>query len=278
MNESIIRTENVKKLYRLPGEEVWALKGVSLEIARGEFLSIMGPSGSGKSTFFNQIGALDRPTEGKVFFEGQSIFDLSESRQAWIRCNKIGYIFQTFNLIPVMSALQNVTLPMIFRGESKADAAARGQSILERVGLGHRLHHKPFELSGGQQQRVAIARALANAPSVILADEPTGNLNPHRRGSGEDPPGAQQGIGNHRHLFHARPQNARRFRSCLLDSRRLARKNRHPGPAGSDESGLSDFEKGESVLRSCTRRELRGPHFEAMGGVTLTPTRLLAVG
>lgn len=176
MNESIIRTENVKKLYRLPGEEVWALKGISLEIVRGEFLSIMGPSGSGKSTFFNQIGALDRPTEGRVFFEGQSIFDLSESRQAWIRCNKIGYIFQTFNLIPVMSALQNVTLPMIFRGESKADAAVRGQSILERVGLGHRLHHKPFELSGGQQQRVAIARALANAPSVILADEPTGNL------------------------------------------------------------------------------------------------------
>jgi putative ABC transport system ATP-binding protein len=176
MNDIIICTENVKKLYRLPGEEVWALKGISLEIGRGEFLSIMGPSGSGKSTFFNQVGALDRPTEGRVYFEGQSIFDLGESRQAWIRCNRIGYIFQTFNLIPVMSALQNVTLPMVFQGESKERAAERGAEILERVGLGHRLHHKPFELSGGQQQRVAIARALANRPAVILADEPTGNL------------------------------------------------------------------------------------------------------
>jgi len=155
---------------------VWALKGVSLDVKRGEFISIMGPSGSGKSTFFNQIGALDVPTEGRVFFEGESIFDLSESQQAWIRCNRIGYIFQTFNLIGVMSALQNVTLPMIFQGTSKADAAHRGTEILERVGLGHRLHHKPFELSGGQQQRVAVARALANTPSVVLADEPTGNL------------------------------------------------------------------------------------------------------
>lgn len=176
MSDVIIRAENVKKLYRLPGEDVWALKGVSLEINRSEFISIMGPSGSGKSTFFNQIGALDRPTEGRVFFEGQSIFELSESRQAWIRCNKIGYIFQTFNLIAVMTALQNVTLPMIFQGETKARANERGSAILERVGLGHRLHHKPGELSGGQQQRVAIARALANEPTVILADEPTGNL------------------------------------------------------------------------------------------------------
>lgn len=176
MSDFIIRAEDVKKLYRLPGEDVWALKGVSLDIIRREFISIMGPSGSGKSTFFNQIGALDRPTEGRVFFEGQSIFELSESRQAWIRCNKIGYIFQTFNLIPVMTALQNVTLPMIFQGETKARAAERGKAILDRVGLGHRFHHKPGELSGGQQQRVAIARALANEPAVILADEPTGNL------------------------------------------------------------------------------------------------------
>ncbi|MGA0368043.1 MAG: ABC transporter ATP-binding protein [Kiritimatiellia bacterium] len=176
MNDVLIRTENVKKLYRLIGEDVWALKGISLEIYRGEFLSIMGPSGSGKSTYFNQIGALDKPTEGRVWFEGQSIFDLSESKQAWFRCNKIGYIFQTFNLIPVMSALENVALPMVFQGVGKEEAAKRGTRILERVGLGHRVHHKPFELSGGQQQRVAVARALANTPTVILADEPTGNL------------------------------------------------------------------------------------------------------
>jgi putative ABC transport system ATP-binding protein len=173
---AIIRTDNVKKLYRVSGEEVWALKGISLEIERGEFLSIMGPSGSGKSTFFNQVGALDVPTEGKVFFEGQSIFDLSEGEQAWVRCNKIGYIFQTYNLVDALSALQNVTLPMIFQGATEEESVRRGTAILERVGLGHRLHHKPFELSGGQQQRVAIARALANTPAVILADEPTGNL------------------------------------------------------------------------------------------------------
>lgn len=176
MSDVLIRTENVKKLYKLIGEDVWALKGVTLDIFRGEFLSIMGPSGSGKSTYFNQIGALDYPTEGKVIFDGQSIFDLSEGEQAWFRCNKIGYIFQTFNLIGVMSALQNVTLPMVFQGTSKKEAAKRGTEILERVGLGHRIHHKPFELSGGQQQRVAIARSLANSPAVILADEPTGNL------------------------------------------------------------------------------------------------------
>jgi putative ABC transport system ATP-binding protein len=175
-DDVIIRAENVRKRYVIGGEEVWALQGITLDIYRSEFLSIMGPSGSGKSTLFNQIGALDHPTEGRVFFEGQSIFDLSESQQAWFRCNKIGYIFQTFNLIPVMSALQNVMLPMIFQGASKQEAQERATRILDRVGLGHRLHHKPFELSGGQQQRVAVARALANTPTVILADEPTGNL------------------------------------------------------------------------------------------------------
>ena len=116
------------------------------------------------------------PTEGKVFFEGESLFDLPESKQAWVRCNRIGYIFQTFNLIPVMSALQNVALPMTFQGATREESTARAAAILERVGLGHRLHHKPFELSGGQQQRVAVARSLANTPTVILADEPTGNL------------------------------------------------------------------------------------------------------
>jgi putative ABC transport system ATP-binding protein len=173
---SIIRAENVKKRYRTGHEEVWALKGVSLEIERGEFVSLMGPSGSGKSTLFNQLGALDRPTEGRVFFDEQSVFDLSEPQQAWFRCHKIGYIFQTFNLIPVMSALQNVALPILLGGASQAEASERASRILTRVGLAHRLEHKPSELSGGQQQRVAIARALANEPEVILADEPTGNL------------------------------------------------------------------------------------------------------
>jgi putative ABC transport system ATP-binding protein len=172
----IIRAENVKKRYRLGGEELWALKGVSLDVARGEFLSIMGPSGSGKSTLFNMIGALDVPTEGRIQFEGKSLFDLDEAEQAWVRCNKIGYIFQTYNLIPVMSAQQNVMLPMAFRGVPKPEAAQRAVAILERVGLGARLHHKPFELSGGQQQRCASARALANEPGLLLADEPTGNL------------------------------------------------------------------------------------------------------
>jgi putative ABC transport system ATP-binding protein len=172
----IIRAEDVKKLYRLGDEEVWALKGISLRIERGEFVSIMGPSGSGKSTLFNQIGALDKPTEGRVFFDGHSVFELSESQQAWFRCNKIGYIFQTFNLIPVMSALQNVALPLVLGGATEAKAEHRAREILDRVGLGHRLGHKPFELSGGQQQRVAVARALSNHPEVVLADEPTGNL------------------------------------------------------------------------------------------------------
>lgn len=176
MSDVIIKADNVKKRYVLGGEELWALKGVSLDIERHEFISIMGPSGSGKSTLFNQIGALDIPTEGKIFFEGESLFDLSESEQAWVRCNKIGYIFQTFNLIGVMTALQNVMLPMTFQGASKKEATRRATEILERVGLGHRLDHKPLELSGGQQQRCSIARALANTPDVVLADEPTGNL------------------------------------------------------------------------------------------------------
>ena len=175
-DDIIIRTEQVKKRYTTGEEVLWALKGIDLDIRRGEFLSIMGPSGSGKSTFFNQIGALDVPTEGRVLFEGQSVFDMSERQQAWFRCNRIGYIFQTFNLVPVMTALLNVMLPMVFQGTSDGEATRRGTAILDRVGLAHRVHHKPSELSGGQQQRVAVARALANTPSVVLADEPTGNL------------------------------------------------------------------------------------------------------
>jgi len=136
----------------------------------------MGPSGSGKSTFFNMIGALDQPTSGTIEFMGEDLFKLPEEKQAWIRCNKIGYIFQTYNLIPVMSALENVALPMVMKGATRKDARDRAAEVLERVGLGNRLHHLPSQLSGGQQQRVAIARALVNSPAVILADEPTGNL------------------------------------------------------------------------------------------------------
>ena len=166
----------VTRKYTMGKEEVWALNGISMDIFEGEYLSIMGPSGSGKSTFFNMIGALDVPTTGTIEFMGADLFALPEVKQAWIRCNKIGYIFQTFNLIMVMSALENVALPGILRGESIAVAHARATEVLELVGLGHRLHHLPDQLSGGQRQRVAIARALTNAPAVILADEPTGNL------------------------------------------------------------------------------------------------------
>jgi putative ABC transport system ATP-binding protein len=177
MSENIIASvKDVKRLYRLGDEEVWALNGVSLDIRRGEYLSIMGPSGSGKSTLFNMIGALDVPTSGMIEFMGADLFNLPEERQAWIRCNQVGYIFQTFNLVMVMTALENVTLPMILRNEDEEAARKKGAEILERVGLGQRMDHLPDQLSGGQRQRVAIARSLANSPAVILADEPTGNL------------------------------------------------------------------------------------------------------
>ena len=172
----IARAIDVTRQYRLGNETVWALKGVSLEIFQGEYLSIMGPSGSGKSTFFNMIGALDIPTTGTIEFMGADLFKMPEEQQAWIRCNKIGYIFQTFNLVMVMTALQNVALPAILRGDTEAVASERAATVLKQVGLGHRLDHLPGQLSGGQRQRVAIARALVNDPTVILADEPTGNL------------------------------------------------------------------------------------------------------
>ncbi|MCK6473206.1 MAG: ABC transporter ATP-binding protein [Planctomycetes bacterium] len=159
------------------GEEtVHALRGVDLEVYAGEYLSIMGPSGSGKSTFFNMVGGLDKPSAGKVFIDEVDIAALDAYELAWLRCRKIGYIFQSFNIIPVMTALENVTLPMVFAGMNSDEARDRGAEVLELVGLGDRLDHKPFELSGGQQQRVAIARALANNPAIVLADEPTGNL------------------------------------------------------------------------------------------------------
>ena len=173
---NIVRVSNVTKSFKLGKVEVQALKGIDLKIARGEYISIMGPSGSGKSTLFNMIGGLDKPTAGKVFIDEVDIAQLDAYELAWLRCRKIGYIFQTFNIIPVMTALENVTLPMIFAGMPNDTAVLKGMGLLEQVGLGERHSHKPFELSGGQQQRVAIARALANDPAIILADEPTGNL------------------------------------------------------------------------------------------------------
>jgi putative ABC transport system ATP-binding protein len=176
MSETIVRMREVTKVYRMGAEEVHALRGVTLDVARGEYLSIMGPSGSGKSTLFNMIGGLDRPTAGDVFIEGYRLRDLSSRQLAWVRCHKIGFIFQSFNLIPTMTALENVTIARIFAGESPARARADAAATLGRVGLGERLHHLPAEVSGGQQQRIAIARALVNRPDIILADEPTGNL------------------------------------------------------------------------------------------------------
>ena len=173
---NIIRVSKVTKTFQLGKIEVHALKGVNLEVATGKYISIMGPSGSGKSTLFNMIGGLDKPTTGKVFIDEVDIAQLDAYELAWLRCRKIGYIFQTFNIIQVMTALENVTLPMIFGGMSNDAAVEKGLQLLALVGLEDRFQHKPFELSGGQQQRVAIARALANDPAIILADEPTGNL------------------------------------------------------------------------------------------------------
>jgi len=173
---SIVRVSGVTKVFKLRKHNVEALRGVDLEIYAGEYLSIMGPSGSGKSTLFNMIGGLDKPSSGKVFIDEVDIAQLDAYELAWLRCRKIGYIFQTFNLIQVMTALENVTLPMIFAGMHNDAAVEKGLELLEVVGLGDRFQHKPFELSGGQQQRVAIARAMANDPAIILADEPTGNL------------------------------------------------------------------------------------------------------
>jgi len=173
---AIIRTTNVVKTFKLARHELQVLKGISLTINAGRYISIMGPSGSGKSTLFNMIGGLDKPTSGKVFINEVDIAQLDAYELAWLRCRKIGYIFQTFNLIPVMTALENVTLPMTFAGMGNDESVEKGLELLKTVGLAERYNHKPFELSGGQQQRVAVARALANSPAIILADEPTGNL------------------------------------------------------------------------------------------------------
>ena len=174
--DHIIEVHDVWKTYTMGDQEVHALRGVSLNVIRGEYLSIMGPSGSGKTTLFNMVGALDRPTKGTVVVNAIEMGTLSQAQIAYLRCHNIGYIFQSFNLIPVMTALDNVALPMVFSGMKKTEYEEKAALKLSMVGLGERLHHNPYELSGGQQQRVAIARAIANDPDLVLADEPTGNL------------------------------------------------------------------------------------------------------
>lgn len=172
----IIKLEDVWKVYRMGKVEVQALRGLSLEIYPCEFVAIMGPSGSGKSTSMNMVGCLDIPTKGRILLENSDISRLHESDLAQIRGRVIGFVFQQFNLMPSLTALENVTLPMIFQDMPMLERERRGVEILKRVGLGHRINHRPTEMSGGEQQRVATARALANNPRVILADEPTGNL------------------------------------------------------------------------------------------------------
>jgi len=177
--EYSVEVENLSKTYVMGkggSIKVPAIDEVSFKIKRGEFMLLMGPSGSGKTTLFNMIGGLDKPTEGTVYIDEVDISKLDAYELAWLRNRKIGYIFQTFNLIPVLTAYENVELPMIFAGVDREERDKKVKELLERVGLGERMHHKPNELSGGQQQRVAIARALANDPAIILADEPTGNL------------------------------------------------------------------------------------------------------
>jgi putative ABC transport system ATP-binding protein len=172
----LVRAHGVKKTYVRDAEITHALKGINLEVYRGEYICVMGPSGSGKSTFFNMVGGLDSPTGGRVFIDDVDMAQLNAHELAFLRCRKIGYIFQSFNLNTVMTALENVTLPMTFAGVHADDARQRGFALLERVGLGDRWSHRPKQMSGGQQQRVAIARALANRPSLLLCDEPTANL------------------------------------------------------------------------------------------------------
>ena len=172
----MIKLQDIFKIYQMGGTDVFALNGVDLEIKEKEFISIIGPSGSGKSTLMNIIGCLDVPTKGTYSIDGTKTTDLSENELAEIRNKKIGFVFQNFNLLPKLTALENVELPLIYMGISATKRYEMAEEALQKVGLGDRLDHKPTELSGGQQQRVAIARALASKPPIILADEPTGNL------------------------------------------------------------------------------------------------------
>lgn len=174
--EVVVSAHGIRRTFTRGSETVHALDGVDLNIYRGEYICIMGPSGSGKTTFFNMVGGLDTPTDGRVFIQGVDMAQLNAEELAFLRCRKIGYVFQTFNLNNTMTALENVTLPMIFAGLHADDARERGMSLLDKVKLADRWQHRPKEMSGGQMQRVAIARSLANNPALLLCDEPTGNL------------------------------------------------------------------------------------------------------
>jgi len=176
VSDYVVETENLTMTYKIKDHEVIALNKVNLKIERGDFIAIMGPSGSGKTTLINIIGGLDRPSKGRVILDGDDLNEMNETALTQLRCRKIGFVFQSYNLIPILTALENVELPTVAAKLTGEEGRARALNILNQVGLGDRLNHRPLELSGGEQQRVAVARALVNSPSIVLADEPTGNL------------------------------------------------------------------------------------------------------
>ncbi len=176
VSDYVVETKDLTMTYKIKDQEIIALNKVNLKIERGDFIAIMGPSGSGKTTLINIIGGLDRPTNGKVILDGNDLNEMNETALTQLRCRKIGFVFQSYNLIPILTALENVELPTVAAKLNGDEGRSRALNILKQVGLSDRLNHRPLELSGGEQQRVAVARALVNSPSIVLADEPTGNL------------------------------------------------------------------------------------------------------